>query len=186
MINKEKKLTIKPYEPEDVPILEKWFYSGDYPDMFRDTLDLTREQLKIFSWMKDGQTFIIWSCYGTVNQEAIGYVMLHDFRPVASNLKLGILIDKKWQQKGGCNDVLIPVMDYVYYRMNYRKIILEVVESNKKLNALMERRGFKKEAVLESEANVNGKIENVIRWTMFKEDYEEKVKKLRGLILCQK
>jgi len=164
-------LYLKPFEVEDVATLEKWFYSGDYDDHFRDMTLLTREQLKIYSYMKDGQAFIV-----RENNDVIGLVTIYEMRVIPSNFKLSVLIDKSYQGKGFCLDSMLLILDYAFLKLGYDKAIVEVLESNERLNNMILKGGFEFEAKLEREAKINGEFQDVIRYKMFKDKY----RKIRG------
>ncbi len=169
-------LIIKPYEEDDVPLLEKWVYSGEYKDFFRDMLAMSRSQLKIYSYMKDGQAFVIWN-KGTFSDDSItpvGFIVLYEMRAVPSNLKLAILIDKRFQEQGYCFDSMKIMCDYIFNQMHFKKVIIEVLESNSKLRSIVERGGFDIEATLKREANCDGKLVDVIRYALFHDDYDKK------------
>jgi RimJ/RimL family protein N-acetyltransferase len=168
-----KPISIRPFEVSDMPTLKQWFYSGDYPEFFRDMLALTEEQLKIYAYMKDGQGFIIWD-----NVEPVGFVILYEMRVVPSNIKLAILVDKYYQEKGICLSAMIEMCKYVFHKLRMEKLIVEVLESNDRIKELAEKGGLEYECTLKNEANVNGKMCNVIRYCLYKNQFEEIMKGL--------
>lgn len=169
MFNQTERLIIRPFEGYDVPILKKWFYSGDYPEFFRDMLALNDEQLKVYSFLKDGQGFMIFENGG--HSAPIGFVVLYEQRIVPANIKLSILIDKKVQKKGLCLEAMREMCRYVFGRMRVHKLIVEALETNDRLNAMLEKGGFMKECVLLDEASMDGCFYNVCRYALFKKDF---------------
>lgn len=166
MIKTKKGLFIRPYENDDMPILKQWFYSCDYDDFFRDMFVLSNEQLKIYSYMKDGQAFIIWDL-----ETPIGFIILYEMKAVPRNLKLSILIDKERQGNGHCRDAMLAMGEYVFNRLQYDKIIVEVLPSNVRLANMILKGGFKHEAMLERETRVEGELVDVDRYCIFREEY---------------
>ena len=158
---------LKPFEPENVPLLERWFYSGDYDDYFRDMSLLNKEQLKIYAYMKDGQSFIV---YEDLNP--VGFITIYEMRAIPSNAKIAILIDDKYQKKGYCLRSMLLVLDYLFLKFDYEKVIIEVLEENIRLNDMIKKGGFEYEAKLAKEARVEGELKDVIRYCMFKEPYK--------------
>lgn len=170
MIDRARNIIIKPFEPDDVSILEKWFYSGDYDDFFVNALTLTKEQLKVYSYMRDGQAFMIWK-----EGKAIGFISLYDMRAVAANLKLGIFIDKAHQENGDMFASMKMTANYIFMQMHFVKLIFEILVTNTRARYLAEKAGFKVEGIMIKEANCGGVFTDVVRYTMFKEDFMKAV-----------
>lgn len=169
MISPTKNLKIRPFEESDMPILKRWFYSGEYPEFFRDMLALTEAQLKIYSYMKDGQGFIVWDYH----DKPVGFIILYEMRVVPANVKLAILIDESYQRKGYCIQSMISICDYVFNRLRMEKLIVEVLELNPGIQHMLKEGGFEKECVLVNEAKLDGNWHNVARYMMFREKYVE-------------
>jgi len=168
-----KNLNILPFETYDMMLVKSWFYSGDYPEFFRDMYALTEDQLKIYANMKDGQGFIV-----RHGDTPIGFIILYELRIVPANIKLSILIDKKYQEQGFGLEAMVEMCNYVFNRMRLEKLIVEVMESNKRIQQLLEMGGFEKEAVLKKEANINGDLQDVVRFALYKDQFKEVVKGL--------
>lgn len=168
MIYPTKNLSIRPYENVDMPIVKKWFYSGDYPEFFRDMLALTEEQLKVYSYMKDGQGYIIWK-----GADPIGFIILYQMALVPANVKLSILIDKNYQGQKYCIEAMIEMGNYIFNRLRMKKLIVEVMESSSRLRNILIEGGFEEECVLKNEAKLEDKWVNVIRYIMFDEQFVE-------------
>lgn len=168
MLRPTKNLSIRPFEVADMQFVKQWCYSGDYPEFFRDMHALTEEQLKIYSYMKDGQGFIIWK-----GPEPIGFIILYEMRVVPANIKLSILIDKKYQERGYCLEAMLEMGNYVFNRLRMDKLIVEVMESNTRIQALLKQGGFEFECLLKNEAKIGEHPENVIRYMMFKDKFNE-------------
>jgi len=166
MFKNSKSLKIMPYEVEHMPILKDWFYSGDYPEFFRDMLVLTDEQLKIYSYMKDGQSFVIYK-----DKEVIGFIILYEYRTVPSNIKLSILIDKKYQAKGYALEAMQMITEYVFNKLHIYKLIVEVCQINKRIQELLIKGGFEYECTLLKEAFMDGKRTDSVRYFMEQEKY---------------
>ena len=172
MINKAKNILIRPMEPEDVIHLERWFYSGDHDDFFLNTLALTKEQLKVYSYMKDGQGFMIWH-----EDKPVGFISLYEMRVVSGNLKIGILIDKEHRKSMVGYESMKMIMDYVFNQLNFVKVIAEVLVTNERVNAVICNGGYWKEATLQREANFKGKLTDVIRYCIFRDEFLNGVEK---------
>ena len=162
------KINLRPFEVEDVPKLKDWFYSGDYPEFFRDMLMLTDEQLKIYSYMKDGQGFVI-----RKDEGSIGFVLLYEQRIVPQTIKVGILIDVRYQRNGYCLEAMRRVLDYTFDKLNIRKVIVEVCGSNKRLQEIVTTGGFQYEAILLKEAKLGNEYSDVIRYYMDRDMYQQ-------------
>jgi RimJ/RimL family protein N-acetyltransferase len=175
MLRPTKNLSIVPFEQADMPVLKKWFYSGEYKEFFRDMLALKEDQLKIYAFMKDGDAFIVWK-----DKQPIGFMVLYDMRVVSANVKLSILIDKEHQHQGLCLEAMVEILNYAFNRLRMKKVIIEIMQSNARLCEMVEVGGFQKECVLKSEAKLEDKWEDVIRYFMFDEQYNELKKNFGG------
>ena len=71
---------------------------------------------------------------------------------------------------------MLLILDYAFLKLGYDKAIVEVLESNERLNNMILKGGFEFEAKLEREAKINGEFQDVIRYKMFKDKY----RKIRG------
>jgi RimJ/RimL family protein N-acetyltransferase len=151
-----------------MPILKGWCYSGDYPEFFRDMLALTEEQLAIYAYMKDGQGFMVWQ---KESNEPVGFIVLYEMRIVSANVKLSILIDKKHQTQGLALEAMLEMGHYVFERLRLHKLIVEVLESNVRIQSLLTQGGFEKECVLVDEAKLDDKYLNVVRYAMYRDQY---------------
>lgn len=173
MIRPTKNLSIRPFEKSDVPKMKEWFYSGDYPEFFRDMLALNEEQLGVYAYIKDGQGFVIWK-----GSEPIGFIILYEIRAVAANAKLGILIDKKYQEQKFCLEAMVEMVRYVFERLRMEKLIVEVLKSNVRLQEILQKGGFTKEAVFEREAKIGEYWEDVCKYVLFKGIFSQMKKEL--------
>ena len=165
-------ISLKPFEIDDVPQLEAWMYSGAYDDMFRDAPMLTREQLRVYGYMKDGQCFTIWrrdADGGFVDR--MGFCVLYEMRAVPGNLKLAILVDQRFQKQGVCLEAMRLACDYVFNTLNFYKLIVEVLCTNKRLRELCEKGGGAIEATLKHEAKSGGQYADVVRYALFRDDF---------------
>lgn len=63
--------------------------------------------------------------------------------------------------------------DYIFNKMNFEKVIMEVLASAHRLCKVCENGGFRREAILEKEARVNGCLVDVVRYMIFKKDYQK-------------
>ena len=177
MIAPSATLNIRPYEVSDREALKTWFYSGKYPEFFRDMHALTDAQLDVFAYMKDGQGFIVRE---NTQGRSVGFVVIYEIRAVPRNCKLSILIDRDFQERGYCLEAMVSMAKYVFFRLGMEKMIVECLESNTRLQKLTEQGGFNKECVLEREARIDTDLVNVVRYTLFKEQFIEVLKGLGG------
>lgn len=188
MIKNGPNLVIRPYEPDEWPIMSHWFYSGDYPEFFRDQSTLMNiAQLQSFVGGQTSYGFLIrlgkefkGHPIGTV----IGFINLYDIRWVPSTLKLGILIEKEFQGQQFCMEAIWLICDYVFNQMRFRKMIIEFLKSNQRIESILKFGGFKKEATLKDEAYMNGKYVDVVRYSIFDKQAKLKITEFGG-ILCQ-
>jgi len=174
MMSKDKTIMLKPMEPEDSVYMEKWHYSGDYDSFFVNAIMLTREQLKVYSFMRDGQGLMIWK---TDTSQPVGFISLYDMRMLSQNVKIGILIDKDHQKSLVGYHAMLLALEYAFNQMNFEKVIAEVSETNDRVIAVIENGGFRKECVMEREAkDASGKLTDVVRYCIFKEEFQKRVK----------
>lgn len=180
MIKQGKNLQIRPMEQEDWKLISDWYYSGKYNEFFRDS-DMVpkRDSFISYSNLFGAQTFIIYN----IEKLAIGCIIIYDSKVLVGKASLSILIDEKHQSLKLCQEAITIITDYLFGHLRLRKLIVDCLESNVKLQSLVEYGGFIKEALLIGDSLMYGEPVNVIRFYMDRERAKEKIKEFRGLLL---
>ncbi len=83
-------------------------------------------------------------------------------------------------------EALFVTFDHLFRRERLNKIFFHVLERNKKILSMAEKIGLKKEGIFIKEIKLGNSWENVIRFSLFKEDYEKnpvfsKIRRFIGL-----
>lgn len=102
------------------------------------------------------------------SKELIGYAKLFNINWIHRYCYFGIIIgEKKTRGKGIGEETTYLMMDYSFKTLNLRKILLEVLASNKSAIKLYEKLGFVVEGILKKQVFINNKYDDVIIMTTY-------------------
>lgn len=171
-------LILRPYEPNQWEILNRWQYDEAYQEFFRDSLGpMTEEQLRAYGVGK--QCFMIFK-----ESNVVGIITIGDVNPITSVAKAGILIDKEYQKSGYFLESLWIAAQYLFKDLRLRKLVLEVMSTNARLRSMVQKIGFEEEAILKDEAYLDGKFFDMARYFIFRDKALVEIEKAKEL-LCQ-
>ncbi|MBI2339954.1 MAG: GNAT family N-acetyltransferase [Deltaproteobacteria bacterium] len=162
------------FRPEHGKIVFRWFYDPAYRLFFRDFEDpLSLEQCKKFDKVMAGSGVGIFMIIEKSSDKPIGMVTHCCLKKKSGVNRIGIMLDKDFQHKTYAIEALIILLDYLYNRLGFKKIIVEYLASDHHIQRISEKGGWIREAVLKREAVVDGEYVDEVRYYMFKETYEE-------------
>jgi len=185
MIKQGPNLFLRPFEVEEWPLLDGWFYSGLYPNFFIDQNGLmTVDQFKGYAYIWNAQSFVI-RCVKPIGDfpvgTPVGMVMVYDIKTNHKTAKIGVLIDNKFQNEKFCLEAMWIVTDYLINSLGFRKLIIEISPEDHYRMAFFEKteKGvFTYEAVFKNEVLVNGKERDMHRWILTNEGIQDKLNKI--------
>jgi RimJ/RimL family protein N-acetyltransferase len=155
------KIILLPFDESYAGDIARWFYDPAYSDMFRHYVrPLTFEQFKQYPKVLGGEIFLI---YHKELKRNVGYAQ---FVPdTKSNMAVyaGILLEKEVQDQSLSTDAFILMFNYVFNRLNFRKVIIEILASNKKIHQALLKYGCREEGRYFEEAFINGEFVDEVR-----------------------
>ena len=93
-----------------------------------------------------------------------------------SHTEVGIFIGlQEYLGKGYGTEAMNLMINFIFMEMGLNKIKLDVYDFNQRAAACYEKCGFKKEAVLKNEIYRNGRFSDIIRMSIFKEDFLKRI-----------
>ena len=168
------KIRFVPWDPKFAPIVFNWYYDVTYKLFFREMdAPYTVDDLKKFDAIMARGGVRLFMVIDKETLVPIGMVTHCCLKGKAGVNRIGIMMDKKHQHKTYTIEALIILLDYVYNRLGFNKAVIEFLASDKHIQRIAEKGGWKYEATLVRETMVDGKRVDEVRYYMFKETYEE-------------
>lgn len=144
--------------------LAKWYYNIDYNNMFRQyTRMFTEDDFKAYDKVVGGEVFMIHSLADSL---VIGMIQIIPCYKKNKGGYLGLIIDKAHQNKHIPHEVTFLLLDYLFNRQGYNKVIVEILESDEGLKKTLEKTGWYKEGKLLQECFIDGKFQNELRYSI--------------------
>lgn len=92
------------------------------------------------------------------SNKVIGDIGIHFSDNENNQVEIGFTLDKSFQRKGYATEALKQVIDLLFNDLKKTKIIASIDPRNKKSIGLVDRTGFKKEALFEKSLLINGEL----------------------------
>ncbi len=157
-------IQLLPFESKYWTNIAQWFYNEDYKGFFRQfTRMFTEADFQNYNNVIGGEVFM---AHSLTDNSVIGLAQLVPCFKKNKACYIGIIIDKEQQNKRLTNEVMIILMDYIFNRQGYNKVIIEILESNESLKRCLEKTGFFREGKMLQECFMNGKFQNELRYSM--------------------
>jgi len=137
--------------------------------------DYTLDKLKIFLTEVEKKDILFWAILTKNESKHIGNIKIDPIEIKHGICEYGIMMgDKNEWGKGYAKEASKLVIDYCFKKINLRKMNLGVVESNTKAVNLYKKLHFNIEGKLINHISLNGKFVNVLRMSLFNNNYIEK------------
>lgn len=163
MLKPSKNIQLKPYDPNNWPEVEQWYYSGEYEDFFRDIeIAPNEDYFKSLASINRGFSFSVFGKGGM-----IGLVLVYNIRPCIQSANISVLIDKKYHSTKIGAETFCTIAKHLFNDLNLRKLVIEIVEGREDLMRIAGINGMQPEAILVDEAKIDGQFKNVIRYAIF-------------------
>lgn len=160
------------FEPEiHSQVLYHWYYSGDYPEFFRNYP--TCPSLQEIAGSASGKALMV---SRETDGAILGCVMHFNEKEFSRNFEVGVLIDRQLQ---GCQigiTALKILLDWKFNNCNLYKAKVNCIADNNKLISIVEKFGFALEGTLKKESFFNGDFHNVAVYAMFKTKFNNSYK----------
>ena len=108
------------------------------------------------------------------SNEIIGDVGIHFLDTDNKQAEIGCTLDKTYQGKGYATEALKETLDYLFNKLNKRRIIGSIDPRNIKSTGLVERLGFRKEAHFKESILINGEWIDDLVYAILKDEWIEK------------
>lgn len=160
-----KKIKLRALEPEDLEFLfttendeNFWEVSSTLTPFSKDILKqyLTNAQQNIFE-AKQLRLVIV----DAINNKSIGLIDLFDFNPQHHRAGIGILILKKYQNKGFASETLKLFINYAFKKLNLHQIYANIPNNNTSSISLFQKMNFKLIGIKKDWLLANGKYNDV-------------------------
>ena len=170
-------IKLRQLKQDDIDFYHKWHLDMDnrrqlishpFPITIRNEEKWFENILK-----NSSNTKIVLTIVDIVNDSPIGLFQLNQINTVSGNAMLGILIgEKKLRGLGLGKKTLELGLDYAFNKLNLRKISLNVLEENDNAKKLYVNTGFMLEGKFINEFYWDNKFLNVLRYSIFKEQWK--------------
>ena len=100
------------------------------------------------------------------DDKTIGFIDLFDFNPQHQRAGIGILIIKKYQNKGFAGETLNLFMEYAFNHLNLHQIYANIVADNKPSIQLFEKLSFQKIGVKKDWVLHKGSFKDVVLYQL--------------------
>jgi len=111
--------------------------------------------------------------------KTVGMVVVYEFKATTSQAHFAMLIDEQFQKTLLGLETIYLTMKYLFEDLGLRKMVIEILASNNDFVRYMEMYSVPIEATLLQEAKIDGFIQNVFRFSVFR-DFGDKIIKRIG------
>jgi len=150
-------------------IVYDWYYSGDYPEFYRNYP--TCPSLQEIAQSAIGKTFMI-----VKDGMAIGCIMHFNEKEFSRNFEVGCLVEKTFQNQQIGITALKILLNWKLNSCNLYKMKVQFLVSNKRLTKIMDSFGARSEGIFKKEVFMNGEFHDVAVYAMFKKDFNNRYK----------
>jgi RimJ/RimL family protein N-acetyltransferase len=160
--------------PDYYPVLFNWFCSESYKTFILGGTEYKSIEHtgRLLEWRVRNNYWIQPQIIVSDKMGAIGFVYGYEYSKHSRRLAITTYIHKPYERFGfGVRATSRYVYD-IFYNLNLHKVYLEVLDSNKHSRDIMIKEGFGREAYLKEHRFVNGKMEDVILFAMYKHDVD--------------
>ncbi len=159
---KTARLYLRPIGPNDTKAL--FMYRSDsvtnkYQGWIPKTIDEAKEFIaKVSPTINIPGTWFQFVILHNESNTVIGDIGIHFSDTDNNKVEIGCTIDKSFQGKGYATEALKQVISFLFNDLNKDKIIASIDPRNIKSINLVEKTGFKKEALFEKSLLINGEL----------------------------
>lgn len=174
---KGNKTTLRPLEPEDIPVLYRWtndqevnlWSSGAWPLNTMKSEEQIEE--RVFSPSSDEHRYMILN----ENQEPIGTLGFREVNFSARSAAIFIVLgEKEYWGKGYGTDALQVLIEFLFYQWNFHRLSLDTWDGNIRAIKAYEKLGFKVEGRLRQARFVIGKYQDAIVMGLLRDEFVPK------------
>lgn len=164
---------LRRWHPADAPSLVKHANNPNVAGNLRDGFPYPYTLPDAKSWLEDAnenQDNTILAL--EVNGEAVGGIGLHGLKDVYRyNAEVGYWLSEKYWGKGLMSDAVSVMVDYAFTRKSWLRIFATIFEHNLSSMRVLEKCGFKKEAIHRKAVMKEGQLLDEHLFSLLKEDW---------------
>lgn len=149
MLLQGNKVNVRSLIREDIINIVKWKTDPEIADLVRGgpihtTIEIENRRFDRHNEGSDTLRLLI----ETKQKKAIGFISLGDIDKENKKAELGMLIgEKAYWNRGYGTDALITLLDYLFTKLDFNRIALEVFDYNLRAKKAYEKIGFKVEGI---------------------------------------
>lgn len=167
------KVNVRSLTREDTLNIVKWKSDPEIADLVRGgpihtTIEIENRRFDRHNEATDTLRLLI----ETKQKKAIGFISLGEIDKENKKAELGMLIGEKnyWDQGYG-TDALIALLDYLFTKLDFNRVSLEVFDYNLRAKKAYEKIGFKVEGVQRQGLFRNGCFHDIFNMGVLKDDF---------------
>lgn len=178
-VHKGRLVNLRPMEENDAEILQKWYMDKDFRRSYdaytsislESILKDIKESSSIDSPSAEKVYFMVTS---KKEHKPLGVGCIRNISRQNGNAEIVLGIGEKNKRLAGFGiDLMISLLDIVFYKLNFEKAYLKVLNNNLLGLKSALSFGFKEEGVLRKDKFMEGSYEDLIILGMLKEEYEK-------------
>ena len=174
---KTERLILRPVEEKDAEAIFNYRsdsivnqYQGWIPESLNDVHSFINKVSPEINIVDTWYQFVI---IKKENNELIGDIGIHFLDSDKKQVEIGCTLDKNQQGKGYATEALKETMNYLFNKLNKRRVIGSIDPKNMKSIELVERLGFRKEeAHFKESILINGEWVDDIVYAMLKSEWK--------------
>ncbi len=172
MFLRGKNIQLIPFTEANWGNLACWYYDEQYKGLFRQySRAFSETDMRNYPKVVGGEVFMI---HLVSTGEVIGMCQFTPDWKKNRAAYTGCLIDVKFQGNRYQNEVYALFYNYLFNTLGFKKIIVEVLESNASLKKAAIACGFLFEGTLYRECFMDGQFHNELRYSMSDEFFNRK------------
>lgn len=145
------------------------------------SVEAVEEFIKTFAEMQVDGTGFLWGIWE--NGTIIGSMNAHDINPFLKIGEVSYFIDKSHEGKGIIGRAFEVILEELFEEYSLQRVFLRCATENTRSQSVAKRHGLKYEGTERRSFMANGKMQDLMIWSMLREEYDEK-KKSNGAGAC--
>lgn len=169
-----RRISLKPVQKIDIPVMYEWRNSDSYRGYFQARRNIVTQEEFDVEYKRDLERsrhtqFIIW--LKRLNKP-IGLVYSYSYSQTEAHVMMGTFIEEGVKNKGYGAEASVLFIQYLFDVFSIRKISVDVYGYNQASLSGCENIGFVKEGEFREHRFYNGKYWSVIRMAMLRTDLQ--------------
>ena len=178
-VHKGKLINLRTMQEDDAEILQKWYMDKDFRRSYDAYTSVSLESIakdiqessSIDSPTADKVYFMVTS---KKDDKPIGVGCIRSINRQNGNAEIVLGIGEKKNRLAGYGiDLMISLLDIIFYNLNFEKAYLKVLNNNALGLKSALSFGFKEEGALRKDKFINGEYEDLIILGILKDEYEK-------------